>query len=126
ITSQGLLEGFLPPLVVPKYAKMLRAYVTCDTVLSGVTALNIGEGDAPATNGLAMVTADYAVGTRDVSAKLAGTWATASANGTTRGARVGITYTGAPTTTTGRVSVVIEYLYKRRLENDWAPATATF
>lgn len=128
ITSKGITDGsnFVGPFVTPKYAKMLRAWVTVDRVLTGVTALNIGEGDAPATNGLALVAADLVVGTRDVTAKLAGTWATASTTGTTRGAKVAVATTGAPTTADGLATVTIEYLYNRRNDNDWAPDKATF
>lgn len=128
ITSKGIVDGgnFVGPFVVPKYAKMLRAWITVDALLTGVTALNIGEGDAPATNGLALVAADLALGVRDVSAKLAGTWATTAGVSTTRAAKIAITSTGAPTTANGMATVTIEYLYDRRNDLEWAPDKATF
>lgn len=126
ITSKGLVENFIPTLVLPKYAKILRAWVVVDTALPGVTAVTIGEGKAEATNGLALVAADLAVGSRDVSAKLAGTWAATATAFTTKAAAVGLTSAGAPTTQTGRATVFIEYLYNRRNDTEWAPDKTTF
>lgn len=126
ITSNGIVEKFVPPLVMPQKAKILRAWVVVDTALPGVTALSVGEGNAEATNGLALVAADLAVGVRDVSSKLAGTWATASTTGTTKAAKVGVVATGTPTSTTGRATVFIEYLYNVRDDSKWEPDKTTF
>ena len=125
ITSKGITEGFVPPLFVPKGAKILRAYITVDAPLTGVTALSIGEGKAEATNGLALVTADLAVGTRDVAAKLVGTWATTAGVYLTKTAAVGVVATGTPSTATGKATVTIEYLYNSRDQAGWVPDKTT-
>lgn len=124
LTSNGLIDKFLPPYVVPKGATIRKATVVVDVAPTGVTALSVGEGNAAATNGLSLVTADLAVGTRDVTSKLTGTWAANAA--LTKASQVQLIVTGAPTVTNARVSIVIEYLYKRRVDNEFArdPTTA--
>ena len=128
ITSRGLVEGFIPQLVLPKGAKITRAIITVDTALTGVTALTIGEGKAEATNGLALTAAgnDLGVGTRDVTARLAGTWASTAGAATTKAAAVGITSAGTPSTATGRATVTIEYWYNNRDQAAWVPDKTTF
>lgn len=112
LTSEGLKDKFLPPLVMPKNAQVKRAFITVNTALTGVTGLSIGSGVGPAANGVTLVTADLAVGSRDITSKLTGEWAATSA--TTTANQVGLVVTGTPTTTTGRASIVIEYVYKTR------------
>lgn len=120
-TGTSLAEGtFLPPFVVPKGARFERATLTVHQaiVITGTTpGLAVG-GTAPATNGLALTAANLGtVATLDVSSQLAGTWATASAAGTTAAERVTIALTGTTpvvTTGTGKVSLVIVYSYKNR------------
>ena len=124
ITSRGLKEGFIPPLVFPKGAKAVRAYIVVEAALTGVTALNVGEGKAEGTNGLKLLAADMPVGTHDVTTKLAGTWAPTSF--TTKAAAVGIAATGTPSTTTGKMTVFVEYLYNTRDQAAWVPDKTTF
>lgn len=126
LTSKGITEGFVPTLVIPKNAKFYRAWITVNTALTGVTAVSIGEGKAEATNGLVLAVGDLAVGTRDVSAKLAGTWAATAAASTAKAAAVGVVATGAPTTATGRAEVFIEYFYNTRVDTEWQPDKTTF
>ena len=122
ITSRGLVEGFIPQFVLPKGAKITRAIITVDT------ALTIGEGKAESTNGLALTAAgnDLGVGTRDVTARLAGTWASTAGAATTKAAAVGITSAGTPSTATGRATVTIEYWYNNRDQAAWVPDKTTF
>lgn len=124
LTGSGLADKFLPPFVVPKGAAIKRAILTVDTAFAGVTNISVGEGKAEATNGITLVAADLAVGTRDVTAKLTGTWAATSA--TTKAAYTGLVVTGTPDRNVGRASLVIEYVYKTRDDTKWKPDATTF
>ena len=117
LTSQGLKDKFLPPLVIPKNAQVKRAVLTVNVAPTGVTALSIGQGNAEATNGVTLAAADLAVGSRDITTKLTGTWAAGSA--TTDAHRVGMVVTGAPTVNNALASIVIEYVYKTRNDNEF-------
>lgn len=117
LTGNGLQDKFLPPIVVPKGAHFLSAFVYVDEAFSGLTSVTIGQGNAEATNGIPLLAADLAVGGRDVTAKLAGTWAPASI--TTAAHRVGMVVAGTPTKV-GKASLVIEYVYKRRKDTEFA------
>lgn len=116
LTGFGLKNKFLPPLVIPKGATMLSARIYVDSALTGVTGVTIGQGNAEATNGIVLVAADLAVGAKDVTAKLAGTWAPGSV--TAAAHRVGLVVAGTPTDA-GNASLVIEYHYKRRNDNEY-------
>lgn len=130
ITGKALKEGFVSPFVMPKQAHMLRAYLTVDQAFpAGFTSFAIGEGDAPATNGVTVVRATdlAAVGVVDISADLAGTWAVADGNETTRASRVGLTVTGGTAIAdAGLCTITIEYLYKTRDDSNWEPDVDTF
>lgn len=125
ITGDGLKDTvkFLPPFVVPKGAQMKRAVISVDVAPSGVTAFSVGEGNDSGTNGLVLAAADLAVGTRDVTSKLAGTWAATSA--LTKASQVGIAVTGDNTVDNARFSIVIEYVYKRRKDDEFAVDPST-
>lgn len=123
LTSQGLKDKFLPPLVMPKNAQIKRAFITVNAALTGVTGLSIGRGGGAATDGITLVAADFAVGSRDLTAKLTGEWAPTSA--TTTANNIGIVVTGAPTTETGRASLVIEYVYKTRNDLEFKSQAAS-
>lgn len=121
ITGTSLADSlFLPPFVIPKGAKFVRATLVVDQIftLTGTTpTVQIG-GTAPGTNGLTLSAANLGtVASLDVSAGLAGTWATASATGTTANEKVTIALGGttpAVTSGAGKASVVINYIYKHR------------
>lgn len=124
LTGSGLADKFLPPLVVPKNATFKRAVLTVNEAFSGVTAVSVGEGNDEDTNGITLAAADLAVGTRDVTSKLTGTWAATSA--VAKPSRVGMAVTGTPDPKVGRASIVIEYFYKTRKDTEWKPDASTF
>ena len=124
LTAQGILDGFLPPLVIPKGAIFRKATIYVDEAVVGLTSISIGEGNATATNGLVLVTADLALGGRDLTAKLAGTWVAGTPQA--KASRVGMTAVGPTNKVLGRASIVLEYFYKRRDDTQWGPATGTF
>lgn len=123
LTKDGLVNKFLPPIVMPKGATVTDARIYVDTVATGVTGVSIGEGNAEATNGITLVAADLALGGRSVAAKLTGTWATTSA--TTSANRIGMVVTGAPTTN-ANISLVLTVHYKRRNDQEWAAQASSF
>lgn len=112
---------FLPPFVVPKGAHFVRAFLHVHESfnLGGTTPVVRIGGTLPATNGLTLSEAQLEGGFAviDVSSALAGTWATASATGTTAAEEVTIALGGTnPTVASGvgKASVVMEYVYKTR------------
>lgn len=122
-TGQSLKEGFISPLTVPKYAKMLRAFLTVDEVFTGVTDVSFGEGNKADVNGIKLVAADLVLGTVEVTDKLLGEWKTDAF--LTRAVQLGSKVTGSPDITKGRASLVIEYTYKRRNDNEFAADPAS-
>lgn len=118
LTGSSLQDEFLPPFVMPKNAQVQRAWVTVNEAFTGLTNVSLGEGNAEATNGITLLAADLAVGTRNVNSKLTGTWAPTSA--TTDANRIGIVVTGTPSPLVGRASVFLEFVYKTRDDTEWA------
>lgn len=119
-TGAELGSQWLPPLVIPKGATFRAATLSVDEAFAGLTGLAVGEGNDEATNGIELTLAQLAaLGTVDVTSALAGEWAAAAQ--TTKAARIGIAVTGVPVATQGRASLVIEYLYKRRKDDEWMP-----
>lgn len=113
MTAKMLNDGFVPPVVVPKGARMLGYRVHVDEAFVGVTAITVGEAEAESTNGIPLVAGDInATGSRIPTGPATGTWATNSANGTTAAKKIGFTKTG--TATAGRGTLIIEYVYKAR------------
>ena len=124
LTGRGIREGFLPPLVVPKGAVFLKASVYVDEAFVGLTSMNLGEGNAAGTNGLVLLASDLAVGGRDLTAKLAGTWVAGVAQA--KASRIGMTSVGTVDPTKGRASIVLEYVYKRRNDTEFKADVGTF
>lgn len=124
LTGRGIADGFLPPLVLPKGAMFKRAVVYVDEAFTGLTSINIGEGNAAGTNGLVLLAADLAIGGRDLTAKLAGTWVVNTPQ--TKASRIGMTSVGTVDKTKGRASIVLEYWYKRRVDTEFKADTGTF
>lgn len=121
-TAQEMAQGgnfFLPPYVIPKGARFVSAYLTVHTPITVSASVSLG-GTAPATNGITLTAGQLGAAAdtiADVSSALTGTWATASALGTTADEKV--TYLGGGTITrnTGKVTLVLTYIYKNRLHS---------
>ena len=117
LTGEMLNSAFAPPVVMPRGAKVLRAFLRVDEVfvVSAAGTVAIG-GTAPGTNGLVLTEAQLeAVGTKDVSSVAIGTWATASATGTTAAEKVTKVITGTVGATAGKATLVVEYFYKTKV-----------
>ncbi len=113
LTADSLNDGFVPPVVVPKGAHFIGAWITVDEAFTGVTAITVGEKGAEATNGFPLVAADInAEGSRTPAGPATGTWLPASTTGVTADKFVGITKTG--TATAGRGTLTLEFVSKLR------------
>lgn len=114
LTGEMLNSGYVSPTFVPKGALVKRAYLRVDEVfvVSAVGTVAVG-GTAPGTNGVILTEAKLeALGTSDVSALAIGTWATASATGTTASQKVTTAITGTVAATSGKATLVVEYFFK--------------
>ena len=81
-TGESLNSGFLPPVVIPKGAKLKGAVLRVDEAFSlgGTSPTVIFGGTAPATNGIVLSKTELeAIGTKTPSSTGTGTWATTSA-----------------------------------------------
>lgn len=124
LTGRGIAEGFTPPWVLPKGAIIKEAWVYVDEAFSGLTNISVGQGAAEATNGITLLAADLAVGGRDVTSKLTGTWVAGTAQ--TQANNIKFVKTGTVLPTQGRASLVVRYFYKRRKDTEFAAVAGTF
>lgn len=118
LTGQSIndaLNGFIPPVVVPKGVRFKSATLRVDEVfvVTGTTpVLEVGAKGSEATNGVTITEAQLeALGTYDVSTALAGTWATNSATGTAAAANVSMILGGttpAVDPSQGKATLVLE------------------
>lgn len=117
MTGASLNSTFNPPVYMPKGGKVLRAFLRVDEVfvVSAAGAVAVG-GTAPGTNGVILTEAQLeAVGTKDVSSVAIGTWATASATGPTATEKVTKAVTGTVGATSGKATLIVEYLAKTKV-----------
>lgn len=115
--SDGVTNGFVPPVVLPKGAKIEAYKLRVDEAfaLGGTTpTVLVGAEAAPGTNGVVLSKAELeAVGTKTVTSTGAGTWAIASATGTTVASLIGFGLGGTTPTvdsTVGKGTLWIEYI----------------
>lgn len=114
LTGEMLNSTYAPPIWIPKGALIRRAILRVDEVFvvsaSGTVALG---GTAPGTNGVVLTEAKLeALGTSDVSSLAIGTWATASAVGTSASEKLAKLITGTVAATSGKATLVVEYFHK--------------
>jgi hypothetical protein len=117
LTGESVNNAFMPPLVIPKGALVKEAFLRVDEVfvISASGTLAIG-GTAPGTNGIVLTEAQLeAVGTKSVSAVGIGTWATASATGTTAAEKVAKVLTGTAGATSGKATLVVTFINKTKV-----------
>ena len=117
LTGEMLNSAYVAPTYMPKGAKVTRALLDVDEVFvvssSGTVAVG---GTVPGTNGVVLTEAQLeAAGTKDVSSVAAGTWATASATGTTAAQKVTTSITGTVAATSGKAKLVIEYFLANKV-----------
>lgn len=119
MTGASLAGSFLPPVVVPKGVKFLRAFLRVDEAfaLTGTSPTVIFGGTAPATNGIVLTKAELeAVGSKTPASTGTGTWATSSA--TTAAEKVTKALGGttpAVDPTQGKGTLVLEFINKTKI-----------
>lgn len=116
ITGDSLNSTFIPPVKVPKGALLKQAVLRVDEafVVSALGTVALG-GTAPGTNGVVLTEAKLeAIGTSDVSSLAVGTWATASATGTTAAETVAKAITGTVTAGSGKGALIMEFSVKAK------------
>lgn len=120
-TGASLNSSFLPPVVLPRGSKFLRATLRVDEafVLGGTTPTVIFGGTAPATNGIVLSQAELqAIGTKTPASTGTGTWAVGSATGTTAAERVTRALGGTTPTvsaTVGKATLLVEFVNKTKV-----------
>jgi hypothetical protein len=120
-THRSLQDAFMSPFVLPRGAKILRYLLRVDEAftMTGTTPTLIVGGTAPATDGVVVTAAELAaVGTKTPASTGTGTWALASATGTTAAQRVTKALGGttpAVTVGAGRATLMVEYIFKTKV-----------
>lgn len=118
ITPDFLNGTYVPPVVFPKGAKVLRYTLRVDEAftLGGTSPTVIIGGTAPATNGVVLSQAELqAVGSKTPASVGTGTWATTSATGATAAEKVTKTLGGtAPTVTAGAGKAILTIEFSAR------------
>jgi len=120
-TAETLNGTYLPPVVIPRGAHFLRFLLRVDEAfnITGTTPTVIFGGTAPATNGVVLSEAELeAVGTKVVTSTGTGTWAVASATGTTAAERVAKALGGTTPVVVpgvGKATLIAEYVFKTKV-----------
>lgn len=118
ITGDSLQSAYLPPMVMPRGAHFLRYVLRIDEafVLTGTTPTLIIGGTAPATNGVILTQAELqAIGTKIPASTGTGTWAVASATGTTAAEKVTKALGGTTPVVqagVGKGTLIAEYIFE--------------
>jgi hypothetical protein len=120
-TDESLIGTFVPPVSFPKGAHPLRYFLRVDEAftMTGTAPTVIFGGTAPATNGVVLTAAELAaVGTKVPASTGTGTWAVASATGTTAAEKITKALGGttpAVTPGAGKATLIVEYLFKTKV-----------
>lgn len=122
LTGEMLNGTFLPPVVVPKGARFVRAVLRIDEAfeLDGTTpTVRIGAAGSVATNGIVLTEAEMeAIGTKVPASSGAGTWSQSSATGTTAAARVAFDLGGTNPTANaavGKGTLILTFVNKTKV-----------
>ena len=120
-TGASINSAFLPPVVIPRGAQFKRAILRVDEAfnLTGTSPPIIFGGTAPGTNGIVLSEAELeAIGTKTPASTGTGTWAQASATGTTAAERVTRTLGGTTpvvSPTVGKATLILEFVNKTKV-----------
>lgn len=116
-TGESLNSGFLPPVVIPRGSRLIRAILRVDEAFAVTTGGSVTfGGTVPGTNGIVLTEAELeAVGTKAPASTGAGTWSTSSATGTTAAERVTRAISGTVTATQGKATLILTFVNKTKV-----------
>jgi len=117
ITGESLNSAFLPGVSLPKGSKFKGAILRVDeafAVSSGGT-VTFG-GTVPGTNGIVLTETELEnIGTKVPASTGAGTWAVASATGTTAAELITKAISGTVTATQGKATLILTFVNKTKV-----------
>lgn len=117
ITGESLNSSFLPSVALPKGSKFKGAILRVDEafVVSAGGTVTFG-GTVPGTNGIVLTEAELeAVGTKVPASTGTGTWAVASATGTTSAQLINKAISGTVTATQGKATLILTFVNKTKV-----------
>lgn len=116
-TGESLNSGFLPGVSLPKGTKLKSAILRVDEAfaVSAGGTVTFG-GNIPGTNGIVLTEAELeAVGTKVPASTGVGTWAVASATGTTSAQFINKAISGTVTATQGKATLILTFVNKTKV-----------
>ena len=117
ITGESLNSSFLPSVSLPKGSKFKGAILRVDEAfaVSAGGTVTFG-GTVPGTNGIVLTKAELeAIGTKVPASTGTGTWAVASATGTTAAQFINKAISGTVTATQGTATLILTFVNKTKV-----------
>lgn len=117
ITGESLNSSFLPSVSLPKGSKFKGAILRVDEAFAVSTGGTVTfGGTAPGTNGIVLTEAELEnIGTKVPASTGAGTWAVASATGTTAAQLITKAISGTVTATQGKATLILTFVNKTKV-----------
>ena len=115
-TGESLNSGFLPVVSLPKGSKLKSAILRVDEAFAVSTGGTVTFGGTiPGTNGIVLTEAELeAIGTKAPASTGTGTWAVASATGTTTAQFINKALSGTITATQGKATLILTFVNKTK------------
>ena len=117
ITGESLNSSFLPSVALPKGSKFKGAILRVDEAfaVSAGGTVTFG-GTVPGTNGIVLTEAELEnIGTKTPASTGTGTWAVASATGTTSAQFINKAISGTVTATQGKATLILTFVNKTQV-----------
>ena len=117
ITGESLNSSFLPGVSLPKGSKFKGAILRVDEAfaVSAGGTVTFG-GNLPGTNGIVLTEAELEnIGTKVPASTGTGTWAVASATGTTAAQFIYKAISGTVTATQGKATLILTFVNKTKV-----------
>ena len=117
ITGESLNSSFLPSVSLPKGSKFKGAILRVDEAFAVSTGGTVTfGGTVPGTNGIVLTEAELEnIGTKVPASTGAGTWAVASATGTTAAQLITKAISGTVTATQGKATLILTFVNKTKV-----------
>ena len=117
ITGESPNSSFLPSVSLPKGSKFKGAILRVDEAFAVSTGGTVTfGGTVPGTNGIVLTEAELEnIGTKVPASTGAGTWAVASATGTTAAQLITKAISGTVTATQGKATLILTFVNKTKV-----------